>query len=147
MTPDILFDIANPLALLGWVLLVAAPLAPRILTILSGLVIPGILSVLYVALILAHWWDAPGDFTSLQNVMALFEDPPMALAGWVHFLAFDLCVGTWGWLQARAAGVPHLLTIPALLLTFMFGPTGLLVFLILIGLAKLRATRTQEGAS
>lgn len=130
MTPDQLFQIANPLALLGWVALAAHPLAPR-LTQALALAIPLALSLLYTALILAHWAAAEGGFGSLAEVQQLFTQAPVALAGWVHFLAFDLFVGAWIARTARAEGIAHWLVIPCLIPTFLFGPAGLLAFVLL----------------
>ncbi len=129
MTPDVLFQYANPLALLGWFCLALAPLAPTWADRIGGFAIPALLSLLYAAVILGYWWQGQGGFDSLANVMLLLSDPWMALAGWVHFLAFDLFIGGWIIRTARSERVPHLLVLPCLLLTFLFGPIGLLVFL------------------
>ena len=126
--PHALFQLTGPLAILGWLLLALAPLAPRLADLAAALVIPALLSVAYTALILVHWADAPGGFTSLADVMALFTDPAIALAGWVHYLAFDLFVGAWITRKARAERINHLLTLPCLVLTFLFGPAGFLAF-------------------
>eukprot|EP01036_Dinobryon_divergens_P003444 gene3444-4543_t len=91
--PHQMFQITGPLAMLGWLALVLSPLAPRLADWVAALVIPALLSVAYTALILVHWADAPGGFESLANVMALFTNPAVALAGWVHYLAFALFVG------------------------------------------------------
>jgi Domain of unknown function (DUF4281) len=126
--PFALFQLTGPLAILGWLTLVLAPLAPRLADATATLVIPALLSVGYSALILVHWSDAPGGFDSLANVMLLFTHPGVALAGWVHYLAFDLFVGAWATRTARAAGIPHLMVLPHLGLIFLFGPAGLLTF-------------------
>lgn len=138
MTPHVLFQIANPTAVLGWVALALSPLAPRAAGFAAGLAIPTLLSVGYVALVLAFWPGSPGGFGSLSQVMALFTDPWIALAGWVHYLAFDLFVGGWEVRTARREGIPHLLVLPCLALTFLFGPAGLLSFL------GLRLVRTRS---
>ena len=144
--PHALFQMTGPLALMGWLALVLSPLAPRLADRLAGLAIPALFAVLYTALILAHWADAPGGFDSLANVMALFTDPPVALAGWVHYLAFDLFVGAWITRTARAEGIPHLLILPCLALTFLFGPAGFLAFLILRAGFTARARMTGVPA-
>ena len=131
MTPDTLFQLANPLAVLGWAALLAAPLAPRAAQAVSAALIPLLLSLAYTGLILAFWWQAPGGFGSLPGVQALFTHPQIALAGWLHYLAFDLFLGAWQVRTARAEGIPHRAVIPCLLLTFLFGPAGLLAFAIL----------------
>jgi hypothetical protein len=128
MTPDALFQISGPLALTGWAALAFSPLSPRTAQILAGWFIPMIFSLGYVGLILAHWTDAPGGFTSLPDVMMLFTDANIALAGWVHYLAFDMLIGAWIVRTARDEGISHLLVLPCLALTFLFGPAGFLTF-------------------
>ncbi len=128
MTPESLFQIANPLAMAGWIALALAPLAPRLTDVLAALILPVLLSVAYCALILAYWSGAIGGYGSLPDVMALFTNPHIALAGWVHYLAFDLFVGAWATRTARAAGIPHLMVLPHLVLIFLFGPAGFLTF-------------------
>jgi hypothetical protein len=129
MTPDSLFQLASPLAMTGWLVLALSPLAPRWADRIGGFAIPILLSLLYAVVIMGYWWQGQGGFDSLANVMLLLSNPWMALAGWVHFLAFDLFIGGWITRQARRDGVPHLLVLPCLLLTFLFGPVGLVLFL------------------
>jgi Domain of unknown function (DUF4281) len=127
---DALFQITNPLALLGWAALAVFPLAPRGVTAVA-LAIPLALSTLYTALILSFWAGAQGGYGSLPAVMLLFDQPGIALAGWVHYLAFDMFVGLWIARTARAQGIAHLLVLPCLALTFLFGPIGFLSFVLL----------------
>ncbi|MEY4985108.1 MAG: hypothetical protein RIR62_3374 [Pseudomonadota bacterium] len=131
MPPDQLFQIANPLALSGWVALLLAPLAPRATLLWAGRAVPLALATLYTALVLAGWSGAEGGYGSLPDVMRLFDDPTIALAGWVHYLGFDLFVGAWAVETARREGIPHGLVIPCLLLVFLFGPAGFLAFMAL----------------
>ena len=131
MTPDQLFQTANPLALMGWLALLASPLAPRAAQAVSAAAIPLLLSLAYTGLVLAFWWEAPGGFGSLPEVQALFTHPHIALAGWLHYLAFDLFLGAWEVRTARTEGIAHWAVIPCLILTFLFGPAGLLAFAIL----------------
>lgn len=130
-TPDALFSLANALVLPAWALLAFAPgwRGTRTL-VLSGLW-PGLLALLYAALITAHYLGphaGEGGFSSLVGVAALFQSPWALLAGWVHYLAFDLFVGAWQVRDAARRQVPHLAVVPALALTFLFGPVGLLVY-------------------
>ncbi|GAB2792832.1 hypothetical protein HNQ93_003661 [Hymenobacter luteus] len=131
LTPDFLFSLANPVAMLGWALLILAPhWAGTRRLVLSG-ALPLVLAATYALLIGSHYLGAQGSeggFGSLQQVAALFRDPWALLAGWVHYLCFDLCLGVWESRDARRRGVPHLLLVPCLLLTFMLGPVGLLLY-------------------
>lgn len=128
MTTDILFQICSAMAMAGWGGLLASPLAPVWTQRISGLLIPLLLSVAYAALVLAFWHRAEGGFDSLANVMRLFTQQEIALAGWIHYLAFDLFVGAWIARSAASEKIAFLLVVPCLLLTFMFGPAGYLAF-------------------
>ncbi|AHJ98531.1 ABA4-like family protein [Hymenobacter swuensis] len=131
LTPDFLFSLANPIALLGWALLGLAPrwrLTQRL--VLNG-ALPLVLAGCYSLLIGSHYLGPharEGGFSTLTDVAALFHNPWALLAGWVHYLCFDLCLGIWESRDARRRGVPHLLLVPCLLLTFLFGPVGLLLY-------------------
>ena len=131
LTPNFLFSLANPLAMAGWALLVLAPRwrGTRAL-VLSGAWPLG-LAVVYGLCIGRHYLGAhggEGGFGSLAQVAALFQDPWALLAGWVHYLCFDLFVGAWEVRDAQRRGLPHWLLVPALVLTFLLGPLGLLYF-------------------
>ncbi len=131
LTPDFLFSLANPLALFAWALLVLAPrwrVTRRL--VLSGAWSLG-LAVAYATLIGTHYLGAHGSeggFNSLAQVATLFRDPWALLAGWMHYLCFDLFTGAWEARDAQRRGVPHWALVPALLLTFLLGPVGLLVY-------------------
>ncbi len=139
MESGTIFEIAGSGAMLGWLALAAAPLAPRVLLPAGGIAMPLALSALYAIAAAIALPGAPGGFGSLPEVMALFADPGAATVGWVHFLAFDLLVGGWQARDARARGVPHLAVLPCLFLTLMLGPVGLLAYLGLRAIASRRA--------
>jgi hypothetical protein len=93
--------------------------------------VPAALALLYAALIGGTWSSADGGFSTLAEVASLFDNRWLLLAGWVHYLCFDLLVGTWEVQDARARGIPHLLVVPCLVLTFLFGPAGWLLYKVL----------------
>ena len=71
----------------------------------------------------SHFRGAEGGFGSLADVATLFQKPELLLAGWIHYLAFDLFIGALGSRAMRSAsGIPHLVVIPCLVMTFMLGP-------------------------
>jgi hypothetical protein len=129
MDVNLLFTCANLLALAGWALLLASPLIPTVADRLAGFALPLLLSVAYAGLVLAFWSRAGGGFGSLDDVAILFETPQLLLAGWLHYLAFDLLLGAWEVRTARHEGLPFLLVVPCLALTFLFGPAGYLAFM------------------
>lgn len=95
MSPDVLFQAANSMALLGWLALALGPLAPRAMGLVGGVAVPLVLSGGYAAIVLSHWSSGQGGFDSLASVEQLFKSRWLLLAGWVHYLAFDLLVGAW----------------------------------------------------
>ena len=128
MSFEQLFSSASTLAMLGWVILVFLPRRWVWLNRVPALFIPITLSVLYSFLIARYFFSAEGGFDTLANVQQLFTYPGAALAGWVHYLAFDLFIGGLIAKQADEIGLSRLIQAPILLLTFMFGPFGYLLF-------------------
>lgn len=139
MNADLIFSAANYLAMLGWLILVLHYIARETLSFLKKPVdqawIPVLLSVLYtivMGLTLAGLLPgSEGSFSSIIGVRSLFESDYALLAGWVHYLAFDLFVGTQIMKAARPHGVSVLILLPIWFFTFMFGPVGYLLWRIL----------------
>lgn len=131
MNPDTIFQMSGPLAIAGWLALLGSPWAPSLADRVAGTIVPALLSVAYVGLVLAFWSGAEGGFDTLDNVALLFQTRELLLAGWLHYLAFDLFVGAWIVRTARAEGIAFRLVLPCLPLTFLFGPAGYLAFVAL----------------
>ena len=128
MDLNTVFGVASQAAMLGWLALAAVPYrfaVARYVAVGVGLA----LAALYAALMGAFWNEGQGGFGSLDGVAALFQHKGLLLGGWVHYLAFDLLVGSWEREQAAALGIHRLLLLPCLFLTFMFGPVGWLLFM------------------
>ena len=85
--------------------------------------------MLYLYLIVRYMGPGEGGFGSLSDVRQLFSHDHLLLAGWIHYLAFDLFIGSWEVRDAQRLGIPHLWVVPCLLATFLFGPLGLLAYL------------------
>jgi hypothetical protein len=130
MTAETVFSIANMVALLSWVVLLVAVWRKSswLRDMALGRFVPLALSALYSILIIFFFAKAQGGFDTLANVQLLFTSPWAALAGWVHYLAFDLFVGCWIARETMTASLPRWPLIIILPLTFMFGPMGLLAF-------------------
>ena len=139
MSAETLFHVVSVGIVPGWLLLIFAPrtrLTERL--VLSGLY-PLLFAALYLLLIVAFYPGAPGGFSSLEEVDRLFRNPYLLLAGWIHYLAFDLFVAAWETRDAAARGVPRLVLVPCLVLTLLFGPIGLLAYHAARGAASRRA--------
>lgn len=141
MTPDQLFIVTNPLAAVGWLALVATP-GRRWARLLAGRAIPLVFAVGYLLMFVLHVSGSQGSFSTLRGVWELFQNPWLLLAGWVHYLAFDLVVGAWEAEDSAARGISRWLVAPCLLLTFLAGPIGFLVY---NALAASRGTRPWPG--
>jgi hypothetical protein len=138
MSPELAFTLCNAAVLPGWLLLIFSRRTwPS--ELFCPFVLPGTLAIGYVALLVSQWGRMDGGFSSLAEVAALFENRYALLAGWIHYLAFDLFVGSWEVRDARRLGVSRWLLIPCLVLTLFFGPAGLLSYL----LVRWRAARTR----
>ncbi len=128
MNPETLFRICNLVALIGWLLLIGLPRwAWTRRLVLSG-ALSLLLAAVYLILVIAFFGRGEGGFGSLADVAKLFAQPYVLLAGWVHYLAFDLFIGAWEVRDAQSRGLTHWLVIPCLVLTFLLGPIGLLLY-------------------
>lgn len=130
-TADLLFSLATGTALAGWALLLFLPRWRWSARLVAGLLVPGILSALYLWLAAAHFGESEAGFGSLAQVARFFESPYSLLAGRVHYLAFDLFIGSWEVRDAQRLGIPHLALVPCLVLTLFLGPIGLLAYFLL----------------
>lgn len=131
------FGWAGQAALIGWLILIFAPrrTAYNIGTLLLALprfIIPFGISLLYAGFAMAYFFSVEGGgFGSLDEVALLLGKPEMLLAGWVHYLAFDLFIGGWIAVEADKIGLNRVVQAPILVATFMLGPIGLATFLII----------------
>ena len=133
MPLDLLFRIASTTALAGWVALAFAPLQ-RPGAVFAARLLAAVLCGGYVAVLVHALGAGPAPdwraFNSLDGVIGLLRTREAALAGWVHYLAFDLFTGAWEAETAPKARVPHGVLLVCLSLTFLAGPVGLLAFLV-----------------
>lgn len=134
MEPELIFGIANNGILIFWLLLIVAPKWKGTEIAVHSIAIPVVLGLTYIWLIVTGFMEgmpAGANFFSLSGVMAFFTSPAAAAAGWVHYLVFDLFIGAWEVRDAGRRGIPHWAVIPCLIATLMFGPIGLLCYLVL----------------
>jgi hypothetical protein len=126
---DQLFGLGNMAAMAGWVLLILLPRWRGIAQSVAGIAIPALLSLAYTVLISVWLSRAEGGFGSIEAVRVLFGSAPVLVAGWFHYLAFDLFVGAWISREAQREGISHAFVLPLLVLTFLLGPIGYLGYL------------------
>ncbi len=139
MTPTEVFSYANLMAMPMWLLLIVLPKWKVTRFLIDYKIIPLALSLIYATYIFIAIKTGGGmDFGSLESVMALFTKENAVLAGWVHYLAFDLLVGMWIIDQNRTLKIHQLLIAPCLVGTFMLGPVGFLLFMAMRSIKKLQ---------
>ncbi len=131
MTLEMLFQAANYAVIPFWLLLILAPRWSWTERLVHSPIVLLLLTPIY-AYMLFGYGPAPEGMSvrSLYGVMVGFSAPHVAVAGWIHYLIFDLFVGAWEARDARRRGVPHLLLVPCLLATLMIGPVGLLLYVL-----------------
>lgn len=139
---ELLFSLAGVTAMAGWLALLLSPWMPRWSDGIAGLGVPVVLSAGYTVLLVFFPAQNGGGFGSLAGVQQLFSAPSALLAGWVHFLAFDLLVGAWICRTARQQGIAFWMVLPSLPATFLFGPAGFLLFTAIRGAHRLLARAT-----
>ena len=134
LDPAFAFGLANNFGLLAWAALAlslfVAP-ARRFVWPATQFVIPAAWAILYVILLAQGLPAAEGGFDSIEGVRGLFADDSALTAGWLHYLAFDLFVGTWIARDSVERRIHGLLVLPCLVLTLLFGPGGFLLYLLL----------------
>lgn len=128
MAPAQIFSVVSTIAALQWALLVILPKWKVTQWLIKYPVVPLLLSGIYCVYIAGFFDIKGGGFNSIQEVRRLFADDSVLLAGWVHYLAFDLLIGFSIIKSAQIKTISHWLVIPCLVLTFMFGPCGFLLY-------------------
>lgn len=129
MQPENVFSVCNTTALLGWVVLLAGFQKPWGVAAARWLAVG--FAAVYIIVLGLHLGSAEGGFGTLPEVMQLFANPWVALGGWIHYLAFDLFTGAWIASEGQRLSLPWWRVVPALPLTLLFGPAGLLLFFVL----------------
>jgi hypothetical protein len=130
------YGISTQLALLGWGLLLLALFVARARPFawpIAQFAIPTIFGLFYLWMV----WegrsalDLPASFTTLPGIDALFDHPSALTAGWIHIMGMDMFAGAWMAQDGLERGIPKLLIALLLVLTFVFGPSGLLLYILL----------------
>ena len=144
MTWPTTFAVVNLAALVAWAALILLPWRERTMPALRWGVVGGLClfyaGALVWALTIGFGEAGPAaDFTTIEGVRAIFATDGGTTVGWTHYLAFDLFVGLWIAERADERRVARWLQVPILLLTFLAGPAGLLVWLIVEAARRGRA--------
>lgn len=130
MTPATIFSNLSLIVVPMWLLLVFAPNWKYTRLLINLKLVPMLLAFIYAIFIVkALWTNGMMDFGNLATVMELFKDEGNVLAGWIHYLAFDLFLGIWMVEKNVKLKIHQALMAPILIATLMFGPIGFLCFM------------------
>lgn len=130
---ETIYSIINTIALIGWICLIFFPTKRWTFGIVASGGVSIILTIFYIYFLAAAMTgeSTGGDFSTLAGVKLLFQTDMGVLAGWAHYLAFDLFIGAFITSNAQKLGLTHWKITPCLILTFLFGPIGLLTYFII----------------
>jgi hypothetical protein len=136
----LLLRLSNMLVLPFWALMILLPRWRWTGRIMRSPFVSAVPALLYAALVLPRLgaiWPAIARPT-LPGIATLLGSPESATIAWVHFLAFDLFIGRWIFLDSQERRVSPLLMAPVLFLTLMLGPLGFLIYLVIRAVASSR---------
>ena len=135
MNYELAFTLVNASVVPAWLMLIFLPRWSVTRIFVHSMLYPLVLGVVYTVglgfSVFGGMGGEGGGFTTISAVRALFSTDMGILVGWTHYLLFDLFVGAWEARDARRRGFHHGLLIPCLFFTFMAGPLGLLLYVIL----------------
>jgi hypothetical protein len=127
-----LFQLTNTIALLAWIPLILVPRHIFLRDTLCKQLVPGVLAAIYLGVIswkFATIGPPQADVMTLSGLRTIFSDDFVFAAAWIHYLTFDMVVGTVIAREAVACGIPWPLRSLSLTLTFLSGPIGYLTHL------------------
>lgn len=142
MTYNLAFSLLNASVIPAWVVLLFLPGADVTKTFVHSAIYPVTLGIFYTfgfgLTLLGGAGSEDVNFITIEGVRAIFDSDIGILIGWSHYLVFDLFIGAWIGRDAQRLGITHWFAAPSMLLTFLLGPLGLLIYII----GRYIATRT-----
>lgn len=150
LSPGALFALLNYGILPFWALLIFLPHLKITDWLVHSVLAPIVLGLVYAWLFAGIVFGGivmpeGANFTTLDGLMKTFTVKEAVLAGWAHYLVFDLFIGAWQARDAQRVGLNHFALIPCLVLTLLVGPIGLLTYLMVRGLTGRGGTSLFEG--
>jgi hypothetical protein len=134
MNYDLLFSVINIVVIPFWLMMFAFPRADWVAKIIRSPLIIVPPAIIYTLLIVFSFmqnnsmsFDA---FMSLDGVTGLITSPAGVTTVWAHLLTFDLMTGRWIYLDALDRKMQSWVVMVPLVLTFLLGPIGLLLYLV-----------------
>src|SRR5690242_15404243 len=104
---EMLFKIGNLIILPFWALMIFLPRWRVTKWVIDSPLVCAAPALIYAALVIprvAEIWPAVSN-PELSGIAMLLGSPTGATIAWLHFLAFDLFVGRWIFLDGRERGI------------------------------------------
>ena len=146
MSYEQIFKLANLSVLPFWLLIIFLPHWPITQRVMASPLVALLPAGLYLLLVgpqIATLLPAVSN-PSVDGIVSLLATPAGTTIAWVHFLAFDLLVGRWIYLESREHHFSAFLMAPVLFCTFMVGPIGYLAYLGLRGATALQKNQVHR---
>lgn len=132
MSANNFFTVSCIIALFGWITLIF--LSPRWTKWDKFVVciVVVLLSLVYSYLNFTNFsMEDLKRFGSLSGISEIYQNNNLLMAGWAHFLAFDLLVACWIKGNSVKHGINHWVIVPSIILTCMLGPLGFLSYIVI----------------
>ncbi len=133
MSAATFFTLITVIGGIGWLsLILLSPFWKGVDGFVIGIVF-AMMAIVYSYLNFGNIGDVggPSAFMSFDGVMRIFSNPYLVDGGWAHILSLDILLGIWIKNNAAKSNIPYWLVVLVLLLTIMFAPFGILVYLII----------------
>lgn len=133
LDPAFLFQTSSLFVMPFWIAMVFFPRWERLVGIIRSPWIAVVPSIYYAIMVIPGLIDlfAIVGNPQIDGLMGVLGTPLGTAISWVHFLAFDLFVGRWIYLDAHERKIHPVIIAPALFFTLMAGPLGFLIYLIM----------------
>jgi hypothetical protein len=135
---ETIFSLSSLLVMPFWLIMIVLPHWRWTQRVIRSPLVSAAPALLYLVLALPRFGELLAAVTSptLPGIAAVLGTPAGATLAWAHFLAFDLFVGRWIYLDSRERKISAWLMAPVLFFTLMLGPIGFLGYLALRALAS-----------
>lgn len=127
-----LFSLSSLFVMPFWFLMVVLPFwkwTQRIIQSPWIILGPALIYAIVLLPIFTTVWSGVSNPT-LPGVIELISNENGATLSWVHFLAFDLFVARWIYLDSRERNIFALIISPILVSVLMVGPVGFLIYMV-----------------
>ena len=133
LTYENIYYIANIGVIPCWLLLIVSPNHIVTKFFVKSIIIPILLSTAYIFVsyqifFTENIFEIFNLYLGLNDLYAIFSNEAFLLVFWLHFLSINLFVGSWIASDSKIFGISRILVIISLILTYLTGPVGLVIY-------------------